>query len=406
MGVKIPNKLRVGFQKREGTFTGQLSYVIYYDERGKICKEKSWKGWIDEKIPVKDDVGNEPQDGFMINKGIQRFNWGHFGSNRSMIRIYDPRGWEFEITPQNLTYILMHTDCCKRQIQGELVYAFDRGDLLLLPTASEEYQEAKDFTALQTKKVSARDLVEGATYKNKKNEVVVYLGRHDFIESKGYRDGLKDPKKYHIFCDEDGKRPLPVKSVASTICELVNEHPNDQFAGWLDNFLNSTLHQHVVGFELRPIEPDVIRNYCFEIDKFNRCKPFEVFEKRGNEYYKTQIKITTDKELADHNSNVDRLIKNRSNRWYNSWDQQQYEKTIEIGKLEENFIYRSGGHLVRKDGTVNNYSSSLYEGAHGYYGNMASRIKNKVVDFAAFGDLYLELNNGKKIKWREHVYAR
>lgn len=27
----IPQKLKIGFQKREGTFTGKLAYIIYYD---------------------------------------------------------------------------------------------------------------------------------------------------------------------------------------------------------------------------------------------------------------------------------------------------------------------------------------------------------------------------------------
>ena len=44
-GLYIPDKIKVGYQKREGTYTGKLAYVIYYDEKGKLRKEASWNSW-------------------------------------------------------------------------------------------------------------------------------------------------------------------------------------------------------------------------------------------------------------------------------------------------------------------------------------------------------------------------
>ena len=37
----IPKRIKIGFQKREDTFTGKLSYIIYYDETNKLRKEKT-----------------------------------------------------------------------------------------------------------------------------------------------------------------------------------------------------------------------------------------------------------------------------------------------------------------------------------------------------------------------------
>ena len=37
----IPSRICVGAQKREGTYTGKLAYVIYYDLKGVRRKEKS-----------------------------------------------------------------------------------------------------------------------------------------------------------------------------------------------------------------------------------------------------------------------------------------------------------------------------------------------------------------------------
>lgn len=259
----IPKKCRVGFQHREGTFTSKLAYVIYYDALGKIRKEKSWKGWCHlpsehggraeyngeynretgeyAKLEGIDpfDFPNDPTSGFVINKGIRRISWSHFGSGRSMCRIYDPRGIEFEITIENLAGLLMHTDCLRREIQGELVYAWCGGDLMLLPCNSEEYQKAKNYTELQAKKVGARQLKEGATYVTKSEEHLVYVGRHLWYEIKDKygETNRREGKKLHIFCDMEGKKFRPIKSVPSTIAAVENDHPHDETANWIDRFL-------------------------------------------------------------------------------------------------------------------------------------------------------------------------
>ena len=57
--IFIPKKLKIGFQKREDTFTKKLAYVIYYDEKNKLRKEQSWKSWRDEKIVPLDAKEND-----------------------------------------------------------------------------------------------------------------------------------------------------------------------------------------------------------------------------------------------------------------------------------------------------------------------------------------------------------
>ena len=41
----IPQKICVGFQKREDTFTGKLAFIVYWDYKGVLRKEKSFKGF-------------------------------------------------------------------------------------------------------------------------------------------------------------------------------------------------------------------------------------------------------------------------------------------------------------------------------------------------------------------------
>jgi len=91
----IPEKIKVGYQERDDTYTKRLAYVIYYDNKGVLRKEKSWEGWRSKKIKA-DEFENKPHSGFVLNKGVQRY--GHWGSGRNMVRVYDDRGIEFEIT--------------------------------------------------------------------------------------------------------------------------------------------------------------------------------------------------------------------------------------------------------------------------------------------------------------------
>lgn len=172
----IPKTIKVGFQNREDTFTKQLAYIIYTDDKGVLRKQKSWEGWRDEKITPLDFV-NEPTEGFMFNKAIKRYSWSSFSSNRSYIRVHDPRGFEFEITPENLIGVLMEGDVSRRVLQGKFVYSWHGTDLVLLPVASENYQDCVKFTNLQALSVSVADLKPGFVYETKKQEQFVYLGR-------------------------------------------------------------------------------------------------------------------------------------------------------------------------------------------------------------------------------------
>ncbi len=372
--VYVPDRCRVGFQAREGTFTNVLAYVIYYDAKKKLRKETSWKGWCHkptrrcllsglhgtpagdpngtydassyyggrqglefyQKIarsgPVETlehqrpryrfshfdadlpgwkgerwwlwdgdelflaasvetddakhpgevdwmaytpasfegepkvevdasleprDFQNEPTAGFVLNKGIRRYGWSHFSSGRSMIRVYDPRGWEFEITPANLVHILMHVDCSSRELQGELVYSWSGTELVLLPCEGTDYQDAKNFSRLQGKKVGARDLIKGATYLTRQEDPLIYLGRHPWFEEKSdsesdYAARRRVGKKMHIFCDPNGDAN-PVRSVPAKIAAVDTEHSHAQYAKWLEDYLNSYRAAALTGWREEPV---------------------------------------------------------------------------------------------------------------------------------------------------------
>lgn len=177
----IPDKINVGYQKRDGTYTGKLAYVTYIDEKGKLRKEKSWNQWCDNNIQ-KDEFVNDLTDGFVLNKKVGDHNWGWNG-RKAWCRIYDPRGFEFEITVENLLFILEECTSVKgKGLEGKFVYAWDGVELVLLPVSSQEYSSCKNFTDCKSLKIDKKDMIEGHVYLTKNMEEVIYIGRNEWFE--------------------------------------------------------------------------------------------------------------------------------------------------------------------------------------------------------------------------------
>ena len=179
--IYVPKKIKVGFNKRSDTYTGKLAYVIYYDEKGKLRKETSWNSWRDKSIDS-EEYDNEPTSGFVLNKKVGDYS-GDWGNHRqAYCRIYDPRGFEFEITINNLLFILEHCTCCPgKGLEGDFVYGWDGKDLVLLPTNSSDYIEIEKYSKRlnERKTFKGKDLIIGATYLTKDNEEWIYMGRFD-----------------------------------------------------------------------------------------------------------------------------------------------------------------------------------------------------------------------------------
>lgn len=191
--IFVPKRINVGFQERSSTYTGKLAYVIYYDEKGTLRKEKSWNGWRNKEIP-NEEFDNVPTEGFVLNKHVGGYASGWEYRN-SYCRVYDPRNFEFEISIENLLYILECCDSIKgKGLQGEFVYAWDGVDLLLLPVESPDYKNITEFNEIIHKNecIKAKDLIVGATYLTKDNNEWVYMGKFDkydrwsaFINNRG-----------------------------------------------------------------------------------------------------------------------------------------------------------------------------------------------------------------------------
>lgn len=177
--IFIPKRINVGFQNRSDTYTKKLAYVIYFDEKDKLRKEASWQSWRDEKIP-NEEYNNIPTQGFVLNKKVGDYcsDWNH---RQAYVRVYDPRNFEFEITIENLLYILENTSSIKgKGLEGEFIYGWDKKDLILIPVSSPDYQEFEKYSNIlqNNETIKVKDLIIGATYKTKENEEWIYMGKH------------------------------------------------------------------------------------------------------------------------------------------------------------------------------------------------------------------------------------
>jgi hypothetical protein len=240
--IFLPKTIKVGYQKRRDTYTEKLAYIIYYDEKNVLRKENSWNGWRDKGIP-EDDFRNVPTSGFVLNKktGDYKSDWNH---RMAHIRVYDPRGFEFEITVDNLLYILENSNSIKgKGLEGEFVYGWEGKELILIPINSPDYQELTDYNKIlhENNYIKPNDLIIGATYKTKALKDLVYLGRFDYYGTKtndndvdDYNTEYEKPVKHFYFgylYDSNSYIYIEhFKSISQKFISIVDENCSEHYS--------------------------------------------------------------------------------------------------------------------------------------------------------------------------------
>lgn len=197
----IPKKIVSGYNERNDTYTGKLAYIIYYDEKGKLRKQTSWDSWRKESLG-KDEYDNIPTEGFVLNKKVGGKGWSSWDTRNTYTRVYDPRGFEFEISIPNLLFILENTNSIKgKGLEGAFVYGWEGKELWLIPTDAVEYKEwtSLSSTLHNNETVKAKDLVPGRTYLTKQEEKWIYLGHFTDYDTYRERDNKPFVKKYWFF---------------------------------------------------------------------------------------------------------------------------------------------------------------------------------------------------------------
>lgn len=368
--IFIPKQINVGFQNRSDTYTKKLAYVIYFDNKGVLRKEASWNSWRDNKI---DNIiyDNTPTEGFVLNKKVGDYSsgWDH---RQAYVRVYDPRDFEFEITIENLLYILENTSAIKgKGLEGEFVYGWDGKDLILIPTSSPDYKEIQKFNDVlfENKKFKAKDLIIGATYKDKSMNEWIYMGRFDKWvrgsekiyrnNTSNYRYGYdydyiyKDVNKgkHHFFVrestswrDEPYLEKLILKSIGDKFIDIVSSDCVGNYADLFDRLEGDTYYSpydeskdEYVKYTFEDFKESLDKeNYLYfyssendEIqDKLSISKKSEWTDDGWK--YRDEYKVrnnTTDKYIYENNSQIKEI--------YDEFQPMYKNKYLQNGKLYE-----------------------------------------------------------------------
>ena len=324
MAIYIPKRINVGYNNRSDTYTGKLAYVIYYDEKGKLRKEASWQSWRNKDIP-NTEYDNVPTEGFVLNKKVGDYStgWDH---RKSYCRVYDPRGFEFEITIENLLYILQNTtSTVGKGLEGDFVYGWDGKDLILIPTCSPDYQSIMKYSSIvnNNNHIKVKDLKIGATYLDKANDKYVYMGKFDRWNHCYKKDGKLFEYEYQMidYClknnikpdeiiegcyswnrketwnpDEEGQMPfekchvfykenesdrngsfLWVKSLGNKFISCIDDNCREYYADLFDRLECTTNYS--------PIDESKDNNIYYSFDEFKDYVNKNIFRMRGVSIY-------------------------------------------------------------------------------------------------------------------------
>ena len=168
--------------------TYKIGFVSYYDEKGRFRHETSFNNWISKRVPTEKHE-NVPTKGFKIFKQANRFSYNRFCSYRNVsFEIQDPRGWVFEITQDNLAWIIDNCSIIKGDIEGEFVYGWDGKDRVLIPCSSETFKDNIVFSNILNAQsyITPKNLQMWHVYKSKQGEKMMFVGRHDIYSRRSW----------------------------------------------------------------------------------------------------------------------------------------------------------------------------------------------------------------------------
>jgi len=230
------------------------SYEKFLPRLGKVSSDKAI-------IPI--EYPNEPLDGFVLNRkaGGYSTGWNH---RQTYCRVYDPRGFEFEISIPNLLYILENANSTVgKGLDGKFIYGWEGTELILIPENAPEYKEMVKFTELQEKKVNKKELIPGGIYVTSQNQKVVYLEDAYSYDSYGRRS---ESKVLWFLSKRTDYLGNPYNSIInqqiSTIKEYTGEN-DEEYATYMELLYNNKSHSPSVVAEVSyvPITEKDILSY-------------------------------------------------------------------------------------------------------------------------------------------------
>lgn len=155
---------------------------------------------------------NVLMEGFRIAESVRRIGWN--GGN-VVWRIVDPRGFELEISSANFARVIDCTTIVNGEITGKCIWGRDGAANVLLPEASEPYQQAAANTKRSTMKVDTKSLAVGDEVEFKDGQIWVYAGVFTTLSRKEKRSewGYYDRHYVYSYTIEAKKRHVFMKPI-------------------------------------------------------------------------------------------------------------------------------------------------------------------------------------------------
>lgn len=305
MPYHIPKQLHIGFQDREDTYTGKLSFSTYIEDKtGQLKHDQEWKKWCKEEGRIVLD--NKPMKGFMFNRNkTHRSNNYYFNTKRIVFRVYHPEGYEFEIKPDNVNLILEYTDISKKEITDPCIIAFTGKTIVLLPVTSPEYKEYIRKEEKRNAKNTVLDLKKEFGYKKKNSsDILLFAGKYDFSytlhNNNSYENIItnknKNLKNIELFYNLNTHEYEHHKIKTLTKLEdfiILNEHREKLNLN--KNTFNYTVAQ-IDSKEINNLSKEVILQnhnelYFYEPRSYYKNNFYAIENKNGKYFYKETICI-------------------------------------------------------------------------------------------------------------------
>lgn len=197
LGFATPKENNKAFEKRKHTVD---NWSKPYNERVQDALTGEWK-WVEgDKIqPIV--VANDAVSGFRVADDVRRTYWG--GGN-VVWRIYDPRGYELEISSANLIRIIDSVGInAGGEIPAKCMWARLGANNILVPEGSDLWSKCiQDAATLQARSKTTSAYVAGDVIVLSSGAKVVYVGHLDVItkqithqrsgETYGFRHHLRE----------------------------------------------------------------------------------------------------------------------------------------------------------------------------------------------------------------------
>lgn len=189
--MKIAEKLYVGFQRQRYMNNENpriLGFAVPNDNESRKNTVNRWREKeIDPRV-----IENTPQRYFMIVDTVSRYS-----TSNKLFRILDPRGFELEISAENLVHIIDNCTLNKSIILEDCIWAQGNGGKsYLLPTNTQEYK-------MYANKPEKLNIEKGGVYVSESNGLSVFrfegIFHHAYVTWKAYstKEKIEDKRKDH-----------------------------------------------------------------------------------------------------------------------------------------------------------------------------------------------------------------